>query len=53
MTRRVRGRRKAAKKERRAKCVRPGLLKYAGKAEELPADAARNFDHYLYGHPKR
>ena len=24
-----------------------------GKAERLPADAARNVDHYLYGHPKR
>lgn len=24
-----------------------------GKAEGLPEDAARNVDHYLYGHPKR
>jgi hypothetical protein len=24
-----------------------------GKAEGLPADAATNVDHYLYGHPKR
>ena len=23
-----------------------------GKAKGLPADAARNIDHYLYGHPK-
>jgi hypothetical protein len=29
------------------------LLKLAGKAKGLPADAARNLDHYLYGHPKR
>lgn len=28
------------------------LLKYAGKARGLPRDAARNLDHYLYGHPK-
>jgi hypothetical protein len=28
------------------------LLKFAGKAEELPGDAARNHDHYLYGTPK-
>ena len=24
-----------------------------GKAKGLPADASRNVDHYLYGHPKR
>lgn len=24
-----------------------------GKAEGLPADASRNVDHYLYGHPKK
>jgi len=29
------------------------LLKYAGRAEGLPADAARNHDHYLYGTPRR
>ena len=29
------------------------LLKYAGKAQGLPADAALNHDHYLYGTPKR
>ena len=28
------------------------LLKYAGKAEGLPADASRNLDHYLYGQPE-
>lgn len=29
------------------------LMKYAGKAVDLPDDAARNHDHYLYGTPKR
>ena len=29
------------------------LLKHAGKAVGLPADASRNHDHYLYGTPKR
>jgi hypothetical protein len=29
------------------------LLRYAGKAVDLPADAARNHDHYLYGTPKQ
>jgi hypothetical protein len=29
------------------------LLKYAGRAVDLPADAARNHDHYLYGTPKK
>jgi len=29
------------------------IMKYAGKATGLPPDAARNLDHYLYGHPKR
>jgi len=29
------------------------LLKHAGKVTDLPADAARNHDHYLYGTPKK
>jgi hypothetical protein len=29
------------------------LLRHAGKATGLPADAARNLDHYLYGHAKQ
>lgn len=29
------------------------LLGLAGSVEGLPPDAARNIDHYLYGHPKR
>lgn len=28
------------------------LLKYSGKAVGLPADAAHNHDHYLYGSPR-
>lgn len=29
------------------------LLKYAGKAQGLPADMAAQHDHYLHGTPKR
>jgi hypothetical protein len=29
------------------------LLRHAGKATGLPADAARNLDHYHYGHAKQ
>jgi hypothetical protein len=29
------------------------LASLAGKAKGLPPDAARNIDHYLYGHAKR
>lgn len=29
------------------------LLQHAGKTAGLPADAAANLDHYLYGHAKR
>jgi hypothetical protein len=29
------------------------LARLAGKAKGLPPDAARNLDHYLYGHAKR
>ncbi len=29
------------------------LLRYAGQASGLPADLARNHDHYLYGLPKK
>jgi hypothetical protein len=28
------------------------LMQYAGKAEGLPEDLAKNHDHYLYGTPK-
>lgn len=41
----------------RKRSVKPavtrGLLALAGKAKGLPRDAARNVEHYLYGHPKR
>ena len=29
------------------------LMKYAGKATEMPEDAALNHDHYLYGAPRK
>ncbi len=29
------------------------MLKFAGVADDLPADAAAQHDHYLYGTPKR
>ena len=29
------------------------LLKFAGVADDLPADMAKNHDHYLYGAPKK
>jgi hypothetical protein len=29
------------------------IMKFAGKAKGLPADASENLKHYLYGHPKR
>jgi len=32
--------------------ARKKLLRHAGKAKGLPVDAARNLNHYLYGHPK-
>lgn len=38
---------------RRSTSSHGALLKLAGKAKGLPADAARNVDHYLYGHAKR
>ena len=33
--------------------VGKALASLAGKAKGLPPDAARNLDHYLYGHAKR
>lgn len=33
--------------------VNRALARLAGKAKGLPPDAARNLDHYLYGHAKR
>jgi hypothetical protein len=28
------------------------LMKYAGRAKDLPADLARHHDHYIHGTPK-
>ena len=33
--------------------LRERLLKLAGTVEDLPADMARNHDHYIHGAPKR
>jgi hypothetical protein len=45
-----RGKKKASASK--SKTVRPALARLAGKAKGLPSDAARNVDHYLYGHAK-
>jgi len=29
------------------------LAPFAGMADDLPTDLARNHDHYLHGHPKK
>ena len=29
------------------------LMKFAGRAQGLPKDMARNHDHYLHGQPKK
>lgn len=39
--------------KKRRPTVRKGLMQLAGKATDLPSDAAGNVDHYLYGHPKK
>ncbi len=51
--RQVKPKRQPAKKPPAGKSLRPGLRKFAGKAESLPADASQYLDHYLYGHPKQ
>lgn len=33
--------------------VSQGLLRLAGQAKDLPADASQNVEHFLYGHAKR
>jgi hypothetical protein len=43
---------KKVKSTKRATVGR-SLTRLAGKAKGLPPDAARNVDHYLYGHAKR
>jgi hypothetical protein len=47
----LKAKRRSAKEKKRGPTVRKTLLKLAGKAKGLPADAARNVDHYLYGRP--
>jgi hypothetical protein len=36
-----------------AKRRAPRIMRHAGVAKSLPADASLNLEHYLYGHPKR
>jgi len=33
--------------------LREGLLTFAGAVKDLPADMARNHDHYIHGTPKK
>ena len=49
----VKPRRKVAKTRRRATTLAERLAPFIGKAKGLPADFARNHDHYLYGVPKQ
>lgn len=37
---------------KRAKRRKPKIMRHAGAAKSLPADASRSVDHYLYGHPR-
>lgn len=37
----------------RAKTIGEILLEFAGTAEGLPSDMARNHDHYLHGAPRQ
>jgi hypothetical protein len=44
---------KPGKRPKKSVKTKRKIMRFAGKAKGLPADAARNLDHYLYGHPKR
>lgn len=44
---------KQGRKPRAANSLGKMLLQFAGKAKGLPADMARNHDHYLHGLPKK
>lgn len=44
---------KQARKPRAATSLGKMLLQFAGKAQGLPADMAKNHDHYLHGLPKK
>lgn len=48
-----RRRARAAKPAKKPLTISKRLLRYAGCLTDLPPDASRNLDHYLYGHPKR
>lgn len=45
--------RSARTKRRRSETLGEALKEFKGRGEGLPTDAARNLDHYLYGHRKR
>lgn len=45
--------RAAAKKAKRPATLYDRLKPFIGVADDLPHDASRNVDHYLYGTPKR
>jgi hypothetical protein len=49
----LKGKRTPAKPTKRRTKVSGELAKLAGQAKDLPADAARNLDHYLYGRAKQ
>ena len=44
---------KQGRKTRATDSLSKTLLQFAGKAKGLPADMARNHDHYLHGLPKK
>ena len=39
--------------EPRGGTVGARLMRFAGRAKDLPPDIAENHDHYLHGHPKK
>ncbi len=49
----VRDRAKPGKRSKKSAKAKRKIMRFTGKAKGLPRDAARNLDHYLYGHPKR
>jgi len=49
----VKAKPKPATGTKRRKGLRPGVMRFAGKAKDLPAVGSRNVDHYLYGHPRK
>lgn len=49
----LKGRRSGARGSKQPPSLYERLKPVIGKAKGLPADAAANVDHYLYGTPKR